>query len=55
MKMKMENGVRTLVLAETHAGERMRDSEAATMFRLWSLLTGDEGVRDLTVGHRKIR
>ncbi len=45
---------KVLKLQETHKDEIGRTSEAATMFRLWSLLSADQGVRDLTVGHRNI-
>ncbi|MCO4847032.1 MAG: hypothetical protein KC448_03560 [Yoonia sp.] len=43
-----------LKLKETHPDEQGRTTETATMFRLWSLLSDDDGVRDMTVGPRNI-
>ncbi len=54
MTSRIENGVKIITLQETHKEERHRDSEAMTMFRLWSLITDDTSTRDLTVGARKI-
>lgn len=46
--------VKVLKLQETHAEERARNtSDAATMLRLWTLLSNDSGLRDQTVGQRK--
>ena len=47
-------GYKVLKLQKTHPEEIGRASEAATMFRLWSLLSAEEGIPDLTVGHRNV-
>lgn len=54
MQYSKTNARKALKLKETHPEEQGRTSETATMFRLWSLLSDDDGVRDLTVGHRDI-
>ena len=55
MKTKMVDGIKVMTLTQTHGSERVRGGEAATMLRLWSLLLGDAGLRDMTVGHRNLR
>ena len=47
-------GYKVLKLQETHPEETGRASKAATMFRLWSPQSADEGIRDLTVGQRNV-
>lgn len=54
MTTKIVDGVKIITLEETHADEAGRNSDAATMFRLWSLITDDTSTRDLTVGERQI-
>ena len=41
-----------LKLQETHPEECNSTSENVTMFRLWSLLSHNTGIRDLTIGQR---
>ena len=54
MNSSKSRGYKVLKLQETHPEEIGRAGEAATIFRLWSLLSADEGIRDLTVGHRNV-
>lgn len=55
MSDNAKNNIKILKLQETHAEERARNThEAATMLRLWTLLGDDAGLRDQTIGHRKI-
>lgn len=54
MSDSTNNSVKVLKLQETHADERARKTnEAATMLRLWTLLSNDSELRDQTVGQRK--
>lgn len=54
MSDSAKNSVKVLKLQETHAEERARNTnEAATMLRLWTLLSNDTGLRDQTVGQRR--
>ena len=55
MKTMMVDGVKFIQLDETHEDEKNRQSDALSMFRIWSLLTGEDQLRDLTVGSRAIR
>lgn len=55
METHMKNGIKVMVLNETHKDERGRDSDAMTMFRLWTLLSGETALRDHTPGGRNIR
>jgi hypothetical protein len=52
---KAANNVPVMKLKETHADERGRSSDTMAMFRIWSLLTGADMLRDQTVGNRTIR
>ena len=54
MSSKMVDGIKIIKLEETHSEERGRQNDAMTMFRLWSLITGDTSTRDQTIGHRKV-
>ena len=55
MPATSENQEKVLKLKETHAEERAaRQNDAATMLRLWSLLSNDSGLKDTTIGHRNI-
>jgi len=48
------NDVPVLKLSETHTDAMNEPSDAMTMFRIWTLLTGGTATRDLTVAERKI-
>lgn len=50
-----ESGVRILKLTETHADEQRRQSDAMATFRIWTLLTGGEQMRDMTIGNRSVQ
>ena len=54
MQKSKTNAQKVLKLKKTHPEEQGRTSETATIFRLWSLLSDDDGVRDFTVGNRNI-
>ncbi len=54
MKTMMVDGVKVIKLDETHPEERERQSDALSMFRIWSLLTGEDQMRDLTVANRAL-
>lgn len=55
MQVNQENSIKVLKLKETHAEERAaRQSDAATMLRLWTLLSNDKGLQDTTIGTRNI-
>lgn len=55
MQSKANEGIKVLKLKETHAEERSaRQSDAATMLRLWTLLSNDSGLKDTTIGQRNI-
>jgi len=54
MRKHQTRGYKVLKLQETHPEECNRTTEAATMFRLWSLLSADAGIRDTTIGQRNI-
>lgn len=51
----MVDGVKVMKLAETHAEEQGSQGDAMSMFRIWTLLTGADTMRDLTVGNRALR
>lgn len=51
----MVDGVKFIQLDETHEDEKNQQSDALSMFRIWSLLTGEDQLRDLTVGNRAVR
>ncbi len=55
MKTMMVDGVKVIQLDETHEDEKNRQSDALSLFRIWSLLTGEEQMRDMTVGNRELR
>jgi hypothetical protein len=55
MKTMMVDGVKVIKLDETHPDERDRQTDALSMFRIWSLLTGEDQMRDLTVANRPLR
>jgi hypothetical protein len=44
-----------LKLKETHADEIGTHSDAGAMFRIWTLLTDGEQLRDLTVANRSVQ
>ena len=44
-----------LKLKETHADEIGTHSDAGAMFRIWTLLTDGEQLRDLTVTNRSVQ
>lgn len=52
MKAMMVDGVKVIKLDETHEDEKNRQSDALSMFRIWSLLTGEDQMRDLTVANK---
>lgn len=52
MKAMMVDGVKVIKLDETHEDEKNRQSDAMSMFRIWSLLTGEDQMRDLTVANK---
>jgi len=55
MQSKANESIKVLKLKETHAEERAaRQSDAATMLRLWTLLGNDSGLKDMTIGQRNI-
>jgi len=55
MQSKANEGIKVLKLKETHAEERSaRQSDAATMLRLWPLLSNDTGLKDPPIGKRNI-
>lgn len=51
----MVDGVKVITLDETHPEERDRQSDALSMFRIWSLLTSEDQMRDVTVANRSQR
>ena len=48
------NAVPVMKLQETHADAIHEDSDGMAMFRIWTLLTGGETTRDLTVANRRV-
>ncbi len=48
----MVDGVKVIKLDETHEDEKNRQTDALSMFRIWSLLTGEDQMRDLTVANK---
>jgi len=48
------NEVPVMKLRETHEDAIHQDSDAMTMFRIWSLLNGGETTKDLTVANRRV-
>lgn len=55
MKTMMVDGVKVIKLDETHEDEKNRQSDVLSLFRIWSLLTGEDQMRDLTVNNRSVR
>lgn len=55
MKTMMVDGVKVIQLDETHEDEKNWQSDALSLFRIWSLLTGEDQMRDLTVSNRELR
>lgn len=53
MKTKAKN-VPVMKLRETHEDAIHSDSDAMTMFRIWSLLNGGETTKDLTIANRRV-
>lgn len=53
-KTTMIDGIKVLKLSETHTEEIGQPSDALAMFHIWTLLTGADSVRDLTVANRSI-
>jgi len=49
-----ENAVPVLKLQETHEDAIDETSDAMSVFRIWTLLTGGEDTRDLTVMNRQV-
>ena len=52
MKAMMVDGVKVIKLGETHEDEKNRQTDALSMFRIWSLLTGEDQMRDLTAAKK---
>lgn len=55
MKTMMIDGVKVLKLEEAHPEESRRTQEAIGMLHLWTLITGEDDLRDTTVGNRQLR
>ena len=51
---KTDTEIRVLKLRETHEDARLEDSDGMAVFRIWTLLTGGETMRDMTVAERKV-
>jgi len=51
---KENNAVPVMKLRETHADAINQESDGMAVFRIWTLLTGGETMRDLTVANRKL-
>jgi len=51
---KITNDVPVLKLQDTHKDAHLEDSDGMLMFRIWSLLSGGETTKDLTVANRKL-
>lgn len=49
-----DTNIRVLKLQETHADAQAEQSDAMSMFRIWTLLTNGAGTRDLTVMNRAV-
>lgn len=54
MTKSTANNVPVIKLQETHSDERERQSDAMSMFRIWTLLTGADALRDQTINNRKL-
>lgn len=52
--VKENKDVPVLKLSETHADAINEESDGMAVFRIWTLLTGSETMRDLTVANRRI-
>ena len=52
MKAMVVDGVKVIKLDETHEDEKNRQSDALSLFRIWSLLTGEDQMGDLTVANK---
>lgn len=54
MQTPKEN-LTVLKLKETHPEEIGAQGDAGAMFRIWTLLTGGEQMRDLTANNRSVQ
>ncbi len=52
--IKENNDVPVMKLRETHADAIDQESDCMTVFRIWTLLTDGEAMRDLTVMNRSV-
>ena len=52
--VKENNAVPVMKLSETHSDAINQESDGMAVFRIWTLLTGGETMRDLTVAHRRL-
>jgi len=52
--IKENNDVPVMKLRETHADAIDRESDCMAVFRIWTLLTDGEAMRDLTVMNRSV-
>ena len=52
--IKDKTDVRVLKLRETHDDARQEGSDGMAVFRIWTLLTGGETLRDQTIAERKV-
>lgn len=52
MKAMMVDGVKVIKLDQTRGDEKNRQADALSMFRIWSLLTGEDQMRDVTVANK---
>ena len=52
--IKANTAVPVMKLHETHADAMHEVSDGMAIFRIWTLLSGGETMRDLTVADRKI-
>ena len=52
--IKENKTVPVLKLSETHADAINQESDGMVVFRIWTLLTGGEVRRDLTVANRRL-
>ncbi len=51
MTSMMVDGVKVIKPDETRGDEKNRQADALSMFRIWSLLTGADQMRDVTVAN----
>ena len=52
--IKENNAVPVMKLSETHVDAINQESDGMAVFRIWTLLTGGETMRDLTVANRRL-